>query len=159
MKLIRNFLLMIALALSSFAMAAVDLNTGTVAEFQTISGVGPAKAKAIVDYRQKNGDYKSISELKNVKGIGDKLYNKIKGEVEIGKTSTKSDKKAVVGVVNINTADEKELSSLPGVGAAKVKAIMKYRAATPFNSVDDLENVKGFSKDTVNRLRDMITVQ
>lgn len=47
----------------------IDLNKATVKELTKIKGVTPTKAKAIVAYRKKNGDFKSVEELKNVKGF------------------------------------------------------------------------------------------
>ena len=55
----------------------VALNQASAAELQMkLTGVGAKKAAAIVEYRQKNGNFKSIDELKNVKGIGDKIFEK-----------------------------------------------------------------------------------
>lgn len=54
----------------------VRINTASVAELQQLNGVGEKKAQAIVEYRQKNGNFKTIDELKNVKGIGPKLIEK-----------------------------------------------------------------------------------
>lgn len=54
----------------------VRLNTASVAELQQLNGVGEKKALAIIEYRQKNGNFKSVSELQNVKGIGPKLLEK-----------------------------------------------------------------------------------
>ncbi len=67
----------------SFLFAKVDLNTASEAELQKVKGVGPAKAKAIVEYRQKNGSFKSVDELKKVKGFGEKSVASLKGELEV----------------------------------------------------------------------------
>ncbi|MEG9134406.1 ComEA family DNA-binding protein, partial [Acinetobacter baumannii] len=48
----------------------IHLNQANVNEFQQLKGVGEKKAQAIVEYRQKNGSFKNIDEIKNVKGIG-----------------------------------------------------------------------------------------
>ena len=73
-----------ALALCSFAAtAATNLNTATKEELVALPGVGPAKAQAILDYRSAHGPFKSIEELKDVKGIGAKRYEKIKGELTV----------------------------------------------------------------------------
>ena len=50
----------------------VDLNTADEAALKSLTGIGPAKAKAILKYRQEHGGFKSVDELKKVPGIGDK---------------------------------------------------------------------------------------
>ena len=65
------------------AMAAVNINTADVKGLETLPGVGASKAQAIVDYRAAHGNFKSIDDLKNVKGIGDKIIEQIKGTVEL----------------------------------------------------------------------------
>ena len=59
----------------------VRINTATVEQLDTLSGIGPAIAQRIIDYRTKNGGFKNVEELKLVQGIGDKLFEKIKDEV------------------------------------------------------------------------------
>jgi competence protein ComEA len=52
----------------------VNINTATKDELDKIPGVGPVRAQAIVDYRAKNGPFKSADDLKKVDGIGDKNF-------------------------------------------------------------------------------------
>ena len=86
----KRLTLALALALCSFAAtAAINLNTATKDELVALPGIGPAKAQAIIDYRSKNGAFKSIEELKDVKGIGAKRYEKIKGELTVVGASAK----------------------------------------------------------------------
>ncbi|HKK01553.1 MAG TPA: helix-hairpin-helix domain-containing protein [Desulfuromonadales bacterium] len=62
--------------------------------------------------------------------------------------------------VNINTAAAAQLYVLPGVGKAIAERIVAYRSEHgPFHSVDDLTNVKGIGKKTLEKLRKMITVE
>jgi len=61
----------------------VRLNTATLEQLDTLSGVGPSIAQKIIDYRTANGGFKNVEELKLVSGIGDKLFEKIKDDVAL----------------------------------------------------------------------------
>ena len=61
----------------------VSLNQATLEELMTLSGVGEAKAKSIIEYRNKNGGFQSIEEVKKVNGIGDSLFDKIKENITL----------------------------------------------------------------------------
>ncbi|MFX3674445.1 MAG: helix-hairpin-helix domain-containing protein [Paenisporosarcina sp.] len=62
-------------------------------------------------------------------------------------------------LVNINTAEETELMSLPGIGPSKAKAIISYREDKgPFNSIEDMKNVTGIGDRTFESLQEFITV-
>ncbi|GBG12710.1 competence protein ComEA [Novimethylophilus kurashikiensis] len=82
MKKIMMFLSMLALSISAWA--AVDLNTATQAELESVNGIGPKKAQAIIEYRKKNGNFKSVDDLDNVSGFGKKTVDKVKKEVSVG---------------------------------------------------------------------------
>ena len=66
------------------AMAAIDVNTASQAQLEALNGIGPAKAKAIVDYRTKNGAFKSVDDLDKVSGIGKATLEKIRKDVVVG---------------------------------------------------------------------------
>ena len=80
---------------AAFSFAAVNINTASSAELEALPGIGPAKAKSIVEYRQKNGAFKSVEELKNVKGIGDAVLNKLKAEATVSSAAPKAAQPAV----------------------------------------------------------------
>ncbi len=61
----------------------VNINTADTEELKTLNGIGDAKAKNIIDYREQNGGFKSIEDLKNVTGIGDKMFEKIREQVTV----------------------------------------------------------------------------
>lgn len=82
MKHILSFL-GLSLAGIHLALAAVNINTASQGELDGVKGIGPSKAQAIIDYRTKNGPFKSLDDLKNVKGFGDKSIAKLKGELSI----------------------------------------------------------------------------
>jgi competence protein ComEA len=80
-----RFCIALVLALATqWAVAAVNLNTATKDELIALPGIGPAKAQAILDYRKANGAFKSVEELKDVKGIGAKRFEKLKAELTVG---------------------------------------------------------------------------
>lgn len=61
----------------------VNLNTATVAELQTLEGVGEKKAEQIIAYREANGGFKQITDLKAVSGIGEKRFEALKDKLTI----------------------------------------------------------------------------
>ena len=86
------------LSFSISAIAAVNINTATQAELESLQGIGPVKAQAIIDYRKKNGGFKSVDDLKNVGGIGDATLEKLRKDISVtGQTSivTPKENKAV----------------------------------------------------------------
>jgi len=68
----------------TLAVAPVNLNTATEAQLTGLPGIGPKAAQRILEYRQKNGSFKKIEELMNVKGIGEKNFLKLKPLVTVG---------------------------------------------------------------------------
>ncbi len=60
--------------------------------------------------------------------------------------------------VDINTASAEELATLPGIGDSKAKAIVEYRAADPFHTIEDLKKVKGIGDKTFESLRPNLMV-
>lgn len=61
----------------------VNLNTAGEEELMTLNGIGEARAKAILKYREENGGFRSIEEIMNIEGIKEKLFEKIKDEIEV----------------------------------------------------------------------------
>ena len=68
------------------ASAPLNLNAATVAQLETLPGIGRATAERIIEYRQKNGGFKKLEELMNVKGIGEKSFLKLKSLITVAAT-------------------------------------------------------------------------
>ena len=68
----------------------ININTASAAQLEALPGIGARTAQAIVDHRQKNGGFKKIEELMNVKGIGEKSFLKLKPMVTV--TADKAEK-------------------------------------------------------------------
>lgn len=61
----------------------VNLNTATAAQIALLPGIGPKTADLVVQYRQKNGPFKKIEEIMNVRGIGEKSFLRIKDRLSV----------------------------------------------------------------------------
>ena len=80
--------LVMCLALSGIAAAAVNINTASKEELTSLKGVGDKRAQEIINYRKKNGDFKSVDDLEKVPGIGPGIMKQIRSQVSVsGKTT------------------------------------------------------------------------
>jgi competence ComEA-like helix-hairpin-helix protein len=152
----------------------VDLNTADVATLESLPGVGPEIAQAIVAARP----FKSTSELESVRGIGPARMKELQGLVTVsrvdssdGRTTRSNTPRRVQDEprtsrqpasteahprINLNTASLEELESLPEIGPVKAQAIIDER---PFSSIEDVMRVKGIKEGTFEVIRDKITVR
>ncbi len=152
--------------------AKVDINLATQAELEAIKGIGPVTAKKIIE----NRPYKSLDDLKKAglspKEIGEfepSLMTKAAAPpspaaapqpVKAVEPATAAKPKevkappAAAAPVDLNSADQKALEALPGVGPALAKRII---AARPLTSLDDLGKVKGLTKGKVAALKDKVS--
>lgn len=61
----------------------ININEADVNDLQNLPGIGPAKAAAIIQYREENGPFQAIEDLKNISGIGDKTFEKLKDSISL----------------------------------------------------------------------------
>lgn len=76
-------------AMASAPAGLINLNTATVAQLETLPGIGKATAERILEYRQKSGGFKKVEDLMNVRGIGEKSFLKMKPLITV--TAPKSE--------------------------------------------------------------------
>ncbi len=68
--------------------AAINLNSASATELEALPGIGAKTAARIVEYRQKNGPFKKIEELMNVRGVGEKNFLKLKEQITVAAAKT-----------------------------------------------------------------------
>lgn len=181
--MIRLLMMLLAMTLGgTSAWAGVNVNSAGVSELATLPGIGPKKAEAIIGHRENVGAFTSMADLDAVPGIGPSTLANLDGKVEFGDGvvaptaqmgAIELPSEAVAGPavrlpaasssgsrVNINSASQGELETLPGVGPAKALAIVGEREANgDFASCDDLVRVNGIGPATVANLRERCTAQ
>ncbi len=92
--------LIVALTALSLTLASaagqnkLDLNTATASQLQELPGIGPALANRIVEFRRENGAFKRIEDLMNVRGIGEKNFEKIRARITVGPAPEAKQEKA-----------------------------------------------------------------
>jgi len=171
--MLRTFLILILFCLlTPFAWAGtVDINTAGIAELDTLPGIGPAKAQAILDHRSVNGPFVNIVQIMDVSGIGPATFENIRPLINTGNddgsqapgeaSAAEPDPAAVTAPrepaggppttqLNVNTATAAELQMLPGIGPTKAQAIVDDRTNNgPFAQCSDLARVAGIGPATV----------
>ena len=116
----KKLLLSLVLSLfSALAFAVVNVNTASQSELESLSGIGPVKAKAIIDDRAKNGPFKSVEDLDRVKGIGMVTIEKLRKDISIS------------GATSVTAAPAKSAVPAASAPASAAPAAAPVKAATP----------------------------
>jgi competence protein ComEA len=135
---------------NSYQENKVDLLTASVEELIELPGIGPAKSRAIINYRQEKG-FREIEDIMNVSGIGEKTFSNIKDYIYLSEVVYE----IVDDKININEASSEELESLPGIGEVSAQKIMEYRAIKRISSLDDLKKI-GIPSSTIEKIEGKI---
>jgi competence protein ComEA len=80
---------------SQAATSPLNLNAATATQLESLPGIGPRTAERIIEYRQKNGGFKKIEELMNVRGVGEKSFLKLKPLITVVPPKTEASGQAV----------------------------------------------------------------
>jgi competence protein ComEA len=161
----------------------LDLNRADTAQLVQIPGLGAGLAQRIDEYRRQHGGFRSVEELRQVRGVGPALLEQLRPFLTVEPDSDEGPsppprvaraaapdgparparpsgkKPPLTGVVNVNTASAEELRRLPGIGPKLSERILEARADRPFRSVDELRRVRGIGAKTLERLRPHVTVE
>ncbi len=142
------------------ASTPVDINTAGEEELRSLPGIGPVLARRIIADREANGPFRKPEEITRVFGIGDARYRAIKDlitvnrvEVPVSRDPPPDDR------VNLNTATQPELETLPGIGPVLARRIIDYREQRGrFRWTSDLTAVRGIGPKTYENLKNRIIV-
>lgn len=152
------------LAADGITLFPININTADTDSLMMLPGIGEAYAQRIIDYRQEVGLFRSIEDIMEVKGIGESRYEEIKNYITVGDVvpteAVSEETQALPDPVNVNTADEKTLMTLPGIGETYAQRIIAYREENGnFTSIEEIMEVEGIGQGRFDKLKDYITVE
>lgn len=133
--------------------APFNINEADTTQLQGIYGIGPVLSKRIVAYRERLGGFLSTQQLNEVYGLDSTVVNRLTEASFLAESFTPR-------TININTADENELSVHPYLSKKLAKAIVVYRFQHgKFNAVDDLQQIHGLEKNVFDKIYPYLTVE
>ena len=156
-----------------------DLNRAERSDFEQIPGVGPKLAQAIVEHRGEKGHFRSLDQLRDVKGVGPATFDKVRPFLRVEPIPTPQSEFDPVPVlerkkpsepapvrmsnsrklqpgdppINVNVASIEQLLQLPDVGSVTAQSLI---AARPIKSLSDLDRVKGIGTKRLEKLRPFV---
>jgi len=112
----------------------LEVNSATAEEYEKLYGIGKVLSERIVTFRDKLGGFYAISQVKDVFGIEDSVYQNFKSHLTINPVKPKK--------ININSATYEELTANPYFFSTVAKQIIGYRTKVkPFTTIEDVKNL------------------
>jgi competence protein ComEA len=142
-------LLIVSMLFSLAALAAVNINTATKEELDALKGIGPVKAQAIVDYRKEHGPFKSVDDLKNVKGIGDKTLESLRKDISVSGANTAPAAAPAKSETKSAAKDSKAADAKPAEAKPAAKSEAKPAETKP--AADAKKDDKAAKKDDAKK--------
>ena len=157
-----------------------DLNRAERSDLEQIPGVGPKLAQAIVDHRAEKGTFRTLDQLREVKGFGPATFDKVRpflrvdpappgvpagDPVPVLERKNRAEVRASYAPrkmqpgdppIDVNTATIERLMTLPDIGPITAQAIVDAR---PFRSMSDLDRVKGIGPKKLDKLKPFVKVE
>lgn len=144
----------------------INLNTVDSTGLEALPGIGAVLAARIVKYRNKNGAFSSVEELKKVYGLKPEFYEQVAPRLFIDTVTlppkkNKSDKNNLLltSRLDLNTADSTALEALPGIGPVLAARIVKYRRKIgAYTDVSELKKVYGLKPEHYDKAAPYLSV-
>ena len=138
----------------------IDVDRAAAEELARVPGIGPATAKRIVADREKHGAFGGLDGLDRVAGVGPAALAKWAPRLMFSGSRADTPVSDEAGPIDLNGATVHELDGLPGIGAARARAIIAFRDSIgPFRDVAELANVPGISRALAGRLATHLLVR
>lgn len=153
----------------------IDLNTASIEDLTILPGIGPARAEAIINYRDSVGGFRSLEQVKKAPTIGDKTYELLKTKFYVAPPTAVQETRSPALVqlssstqltptpelrININTATKEELCKLEGISDKIASRIIEYRQKYGgFKRPEDIMNVDGIGEKKFLQNKHRITVR
>ncbi len=140
----------------------LNLNSVSYEQLRKTSLLPPFLVSRLIRFRQKIGEFENWEEVKKVYGISEKQIKTLQKYFYIKplvpKTQTKPKKRKYI-IIELNSANEQELQTLPGIGKVLAKRIVKYRNLLGgYTNIKQLKEVYGLSEDTYRKIKNKVRV-
>lgn len=122
----------------------IDVNRASQEDWQSLKGIGPFYSKKIVEYREKLGGFNEVDQLKEIYGLPDSVFQKIKPFMKASDFIKK---------ININTCTKEDLAKHPYIKYKQAKVVINYRTQHgDFKQISDLKEVGVLSEELINKI-------